>query len=232
MDFPKEAHKPEESRMIGSHEALSTRKEVYDMTTKVRKPTEIQQAVVFRCTDKKTGKVLGYGVKSDSNEQTYYVTYNYAQHCYECSCPACKECKHLRAVKEVVAERKQYQEAAQPAASYDVLAEAVQVVVDAEQAAIDAALDEFYAVRSYTMRFADGRESFESEPAVWVPQYKLAGDWYTFSERGQDVEFSTEQEADAYRRGVAGETRSVRKDGKLSREAYEAIFDPNGLNFI
>lgn len=121
------------------------------MKTATRKPTEITQPVVFRVTDKSTGKVLGYAVKSDSTSQTYHVTYNYHARRYECDCTCgierkhTVECKHIRAVKSIIEARKEFQPgAAQPAAplaGYDVVAAAAQVVVAAEHAALDAAYE-------------------------------------------------------------------------------------------
>ncbi len=125
--------------------------------SQVRKPTEIQSAAIFRCTDKATGLCLGYGVKSDSTSEVYSVTARKVagEWKYFCSCPATCECKHIRAVKEVVAaRRKAMQQEAAPAASYDVVAEAAAVV----EAAENAALDEAYAVRGKEMRKTQPRE--------------------------------------------------------------------------
>lgn len=69
-------------------------------TMKVRKPTEIQSPVVNRCTDKITHEVF-YMVKSDSSEEYYRLTWNESAARYQCSCPATKPCKHMRAVSDI-----------------------------------------------------------------------------------------------------------------------------------
>ncbi len=113
----------------------------------------IQSAAIFRCTDKITGKCLGYGVKSDSSEATYYVTARKVagEWKYFCTCPArCENCKHVRAVLEVVEARKEFHQEAAPVASlagYDVHAAAVEVVASVENAASSAA----YAERAAQM---------------------------------------------------------------------------------
>jgi len=147
-------------------------------TQKTRKPTEIQQPVVFRCTDKAMGKCLGYGVKSDRTSDTYHVTYNYRLHRYECTCPATCECKHIRAVKEVVEARKGREEEAAPAASYDVVAEAVAAVEAAENAALDAA----YEVRGSEMA---GRRPQTQPRPVGCDRCFECGHW----QRGADGKY-------------------------------------------
>ncbi len=74
---------------------------------------QISAAVVYRISDK-SGKCLGYKVPSDTEgQEAYEVTYNYTLHRYECNCKCgiecnhTKECKHLRAVKEVCEIRNQ-----------------------------------------------------------------------------------------------------------------------------
>lgn len=106
-------------------------------TTKTRKQSEITSAAIFRCSDKVTGECLGYAVPSDTTNDTYYVTYDHKAHRYCCSCPARTEkCKHVRAVLEVVEARREIQKEAAPVAAstvatYDVVAEAVEVVKQA-----------------------------------------------------------------------------------------------------
>ena len=81
-------------------------------TTKTRKPTEITSATVNRVIDKASKKVLGYLVKSDTQEGVYYqVTWDRENHRYNCTCPATKPCKHERAVSEVVKARKEIEAA-------------------------------------------------------------------------------------------------------------------------
>ena len=74
---------------------------------------QISAAVVYRISDK-SGKCLGYLVPSDTEGVApYEVTYNYSTHRYECNCKCgiecnhTKECKHIRAVKEVCEIRNQ-----------------------------------------------------------------------------------------------------------------------------
>lgn len=127
-----------------------------------RKQTEITSPVVFRIAHKLSGRVLGYGVKSDRTNEIYYVTARRVaptgEWRYFCSCPATCECKHLRAVKEVVAARKELQkEAAAEAASYDVVAEAAKVAAEAESAT----LDSFYSERGAALQAA--REASAAE---------------------------------------------------------------------
>jgi len=80
--------------------------------TATRKQTEISAPAIFRCYSK-TGEVLGYGVPSDSESNIYHVTYNKAAHRYECDCVCGEkhhhtlECKHIKAVKAVVAARRE-----------------------------------------------------------------------------------------------------------------------------
>src|SRR5260221_2673789 len=90
---------------------------------------QISAAVVYRISDK-SGKCLGYLVPSDTEgQEPYEVTYNYTLHRYECNCKCgiecnhTKECKHIRAVIEVVEARK---EVATPAD--DVVGPALTVV--------------------------------------------------------------------------------------------------------
>lgn len=76
-------------------------------TTTTHKPTEIQQPVLYRCTDKSTHEVF-YLVKSDSQADTWYaVRWNAQATAWQCSCPATKPCKHERAVQEVLKLRRQ-----------------------------------------------------------------------------------------------------------------------------
>lgn len=91
------------------------------MVAQVRKPTEIQSAAIYRCTDKATGNVF-YMVKSDSSSEYYQVTWNEAMHGWDCQCPATKPCKHIRAVCEVIRAKKEQA----------VIAEAVAVVEQAD----------------------------------------------------------------------------------------------------
>ncbi len=100
---------------------------------------QISAAVVYRISDK-SGKCLGYLVPSDTEgQEPYEVTYNYTLHRYECNCKCgiecnhTKECKHIRAVIEVVEARKQV---ATPA--YDVVGAALTVV---NRAMADAKID-------------------------------------------------------------------------------------------
>lgn len=82
--------------------------------TATKKQTEIQSATVNRVIDKASKKVLGYLVKSDTQEGVWYqVTWNREEHRYECTCPATKPCKHERAVSEVVKARKEIEAAGQ-----------------------------------------------------------------------------------------------------------------------
>ncbi len=80
-------------------------------TTKTRKPQpEITSPAIFRIVDKITKQCIGYGVPSDSEPGTiYYVTWNKASHCYTCTCKGgqCANCKHRRAVVQVLAAKKQ-----------------------------------------------------------------------------------------------------------------------------
>jgi hypothetical protein len=81
-----------------------------------RKQTQIQAATVNRVIDKASKKVLGYLVKSDSEQGVWYqVTWNREEHRYECTCPATKPCKHERAVSEVVKARKAIEAEKKPA---------------------------------------------------------------------------------------------------------------------
>jgi hypothetical protein len=41
----------------------------------------------------------------------------------------------------------------------------------------------------------------------YFPEYAISGTWYRFSQRGQDVSFASESEAQEYLNGVAGQTR-------------------------
>lgn len=74
---------------------------------KTSKPTEIQSAVIYRCTDKVTRTVY-YLVPSDSQSGTYYtVQFDRVRLAWRCSCPAHKPCKHERAVQEVLRLRRE-----------------------------------------------------------------------------------------------------------------------------
>ena len=88
-------------------------------TTMTRKPTEIQSAAIYRCTDKITHEVF-YLVKSDSSEEYYQVRFNASSAMWMCNCPATKPCKHMRAVTEVIAARKLLQQAAKPLAAFEL----------------------------------------------------------------------------------------------------------------
>lgn len=69
--------------------------------TATRKPTEIQQAVVHRCTCKETHEVF-YVIRSDSDPNTWYQI-RWDVNGWRCNCPATKPCKHERAVTQVLA---------------------------------------------------------------------------------------------------------------------------------
>jgi hypothetical protein len=87
--------------------------------TTLKPLTEIQSAVVFRCTDKVTGEVY-YAVPSDNPTvlEPYKVTFNEVTRRYEDTCPATCDCKHCRAVREVVLAKVALQRAAYDA-EYD-----------------------------------------------------------------------------------------------------------------
>src|SRR5258708_24310473 len=93
-------------------------KEVYIMASKNATSELIKAASVNRVTDKATGKVLGYLVKSNSSEDYYEVTGKKVNGVcsYNCTCKAgkakfvnCKngKCAHVKAVIEVVEIRNQ-----------------------------------------------------------------------------------------------------------------------------
>ncbi|HAG99435.1 MAG TPA: hypothetical protein DDW33_03345 [Ktedonobacter sp.] len=65
--------------------------------------TQISSATVNRVTNKVTHEV-SYLVKSDSSEQYYQVRWDNNQ--MMCNCAATRPCKHMRAVNEVLAERR------------------------------------------------------------------------------------------------------------------------------
>lgn len=104
--------------------------------TKTRKQqTEIQSATVNRVIDKASKKVLGYLVKSDTQEGVYYqVTWDRENHRYNCTCPATKPCKHERAVSEVVKARKEIEAAEKQQA----VAEAEKIVTSQPVAIVEA----------------------------------------------------------------------------------------------
>src|SRR5258708_2093830 len=148
---------------------------------------QISAAVVYRISDK-SGKCLGYLVPSDTEGVApYEVTYNYARHCYQCNCPATVECKHLRAVKEVVEARKQV---ATPA--YDVVGAALTVV---NQAMADAKIGTAYddmaaektasieAVRTYEEHLDEDRAYRMAQIEQAMAERKVDGlgyrsEWY------------------------------------------------------
>lgn len=80
------------------------------MTTalKTRKPlAEIQQAAIYRCTDKQTNEVF-YMIKSDSDENTWYeLHFDHTRLAWTCTCPSAKPCKHERALQQVLAIRRE-----------------------------------------------------------------------------------------------------------------------------
>jgi len=65
--------------------------------------SEIGQATVARGVDKQTGEVF-YVVRSDTDELTWYtVRWNNEALRWQDNCPAkCDDCKHTRAVNEVL----------------------------------------------------------------------------------------------------------------------------------
>jgi len=69
--------------------------------------TEIQNASVARGTDKVTHETF-YVVQSDSHPNTWYtVRWNNERLKWEDDCPAsCPQCKHVRAVNQVLAVRR------------------------------------------------------------------------------------------------------------------------------
>ena len=69
--------------------------------------TEIQSASVARGTDKVTHEVF-YVVQSDSDPNTWYtVRWNNQSLMWQDNCPArCADCKHVRAVNEVLRVRR------------------------------------------------------------------------------------------------------------------------------
>src|SRR5947209_14033859 len=104
------------------------------MATTTRKQTEITSATVNRVIDKATKKVLGYLVKSDSEQGVWYqVTWDRENHRYNCTCPATKPCKHERAVSETVKARKEIEAAEKQQA----VAEAEKIVTSQPVAAIE-----------------------------------------------------------------------------------------------
>ncbi len=143
-----------------------------------RKQTEITAVAIFRVNDK-SGKCLGYLVPSDTEgQEAYEVTYNYTLHRYECNCKCgiecnhTKECKHLRAVKEVVEARKQV---ATPA--YDVVGAALTVVnramADAKIGTCydDMAEEKAQRIEAVKAAYAEAQNSglAESYKASWYP---------------------------------------------------------------
>lgn len=63
--------------------------------------TEIQQAAIYRCTDKATREVF-YVVKSDRQDAWYTLRFDAVAAEWCCDCPAKKPCKHIRAVVEIL----------------------------------------------------------------------------------------------------------------------------------
>lgn len=70
---------------------------------KTRVQSEIQSASVARGVDKQTHEVF-YVVKSDTQANTWYeVRWNNEALCWQDKCPAhCADCKHVRAVQEIL----------------------------------------------------------------------------------------------------------------------------------
>lgn len=63
---------------------------------------EITQATIARGTNRETHQVF-YVVKSDSAPNTWYqVTWSDERTAWECDCPSHTECKHRRAVQEIL----------------------------------------------------------------------------------------------------------------------------------
>ena len=81
--------------------------------TAVRKPTEIQQAAINRCTDHATGEVF-YTCKSDSQPDTWYqIRWLPVLAEWRCNCISHRPCKHERAVNEVLRAKAAEKQAAQ-----------------------------------------------------------------------------------------------------------------------
>jgi hypothetical protein len=85
-----------------------------------RKQPEIQQAAIahciapFDCIITGRGCTLSiskgqdvYSVKSDSSDETYYQAWNAERAEWECTCPATKPCKHMRALVQIIQARKE-----------------------------------------------------------------------------------------------------------------------------
>jgi hypothetical protein len=68
--------------------------------------TQITSAAIYRCTDKVTHETF-YMVKSDNSEAWYQVRFCQQSARWECGCPSSYPCKHVRAVNEVLAIRRQ-----------------------------------------------------------------------------------------------------------------------------
>src|SRR5258707_1256190 len=87
-------------------EALRETKGNHEMAT-TRKQTEITQASVARGVDKATHEVF-YVVKSDTQANVWYeVRWNEQALCWQDKCPAhSADCKHVRAVQEVLRVRR------------------------------------------------------------------------------------------------------------------------------
>src|SRR5260221_2558475 len=119
----------------------------------------IKAASINRITDKATGKVLGYLVKSNSSDDYYQVTGKKVNGVcsYACTCKAgqnnfakCQDgkCCHVKAVIEVVEARKQV---ATPA--YDVVGAALTVVNRAmAEASIGPAYDDMAAEKTASIQ--------------------------------------------------------------------------------
>ncbi len=69
------------------------------MKTQKTTTKEINAASIARISDK-SGKFLGYLVKSNSSENYYQVTWNESASRYECNCVATCKCCHIKAVEQ------------------------------------------------------------------------------------------------------------------------------------
>jgi len=71
---------------------------------------------INRATDK-SGTFLGYSVASQSGGEPHYITWNAAEHCWQCTCTAGyfhRQCHAVKAVNAVIlANRPEYTPAAQ-----------------------------------------------------------------------------------------------------------------------
>lgn len=105
--------------------------------SKTKTPTTITAPAIFRICDKLSHKCIGYGVPSDSQPgTTYFVTWNYSRHEYECNGAKCgynKPCKHIRAVETVCQAKKELAAPRRLAAFFAALATVAQQIAS-EQA--------------------------------------------------------------------------------------------------